>query len=277
VIAPLLTVTIAAVAAGTSLAGQAPLALAVLTCQCLLVAGWSSALPMSLPMSRPRAGMAVAVGAGLVADGLMLVRADDASMTPLLTVAAAAFGVALVQHLRHADLAALASTVTVSVLVVLMSALVAERGAAQGRVITVAVILATGVAAAVGGLGRDGSLRTPVAALGVAAGTGVLAGLAAPDLGVVRGVAVCFAAGLFAVVAHRVATFALGPPPATESSPAVEVGAAVPGGRAAVRAARKAATKAARRQDEAALLLHATLPLALAAPAAYILGRLLVG
>ncbi|HVE26014.1 MAG TPA: hypothetical protein VNC22_11440, partial [Sporichthya sp.] len=50
-----------------------------------------------------------------------------------------------------------------------------------------------------------------------------------------------------------------------------------PTGRAANRQARRQAARQARRSGEAVLVMASAMPLVLAAPAAYVLGRLLVG
>jgi len=316
--APLLTVTVAVVAAGAAAAGQAQLALAVLVCQAMLVAGWCSA--SALPAQH--GGAVVGIGAGLLADALLLlsglpvpglpvsglpVPGGEASLSPLLAVAAATFPAAVVAQLLRRDgherlTASLAATVTVGVLAVLMSTLVAERGATQGRTVTVAVILAAGLAPAVLSLAATPAAavsherhvhakRVGVpAALGVAAGVGLSAGLLVPELGAARGTLLCLAAGVLALVAHEVVRFAALTGPG-ESQELMAAGIGQPrggaagigqpqgraAGRAAQRAAQRAATKAARRQSDSALLLGATLPLALAAPAAYLLGRLFVG
>jgi len=301
--APLLTVTVAVVAAGAAAGGQAQLALAVLVCQAMLVAGWCSA--SALPAQR--GGAVVGIGAGLLADALLLlsglrvsslpVPGGDASLSPLLAVAAATFPAAVVAQLLRRDgherlTASLAATATVGVLAVLMSTLVAERGATQGRTVTVAVILAAGLAAAVlslvatpaAAVSHERHVHTKrfgvPAALGVAAGVGLSAGLLAPDLGAVRGTLLCLAAGVLALVAHEVVRFAASTGPGNgQARGAAGIGQprGRAAGRAAQRAAQRAATKAARRQSDSALLLGATLPLALAAPAAYLLGRLFVG
>jgi hypothetical protein len=56
-----------------------------------------------------------------------------------------------------------------------------------------------------------------------------------------------------------------------------EPATAVVGGRAASRAARRSAARDARRSGEAILVVGSALPVVLAAPASYVLGRLLVG
>jgi hypothetical protein len=80
-------------------------------------------------------------------------------------------------------------------------------------------------------------------------------------------------AGVLAVAGRRAAVYVawdLTHPAAAE--PAVAVG-----GRAASRAARRSAARDVRRSGEAILVVGSALPLVLAAPASYVLGRLLVG
>jgi hypothetical protein len=235
--------------------------------------------------------------------------------------------------------ASMSAAVTLSVLLVFMSMLVAERGTPHGRTLTVAVTLAAGLATATLGLpaarpapgpvsrqrdvgrpvGRDGQTRgsAGAGALLLATGVGAATWAVTPALPLASLLPVCAVAGLLALVAHQVVSFLLfpsevrRPPAAVLAVAAAAPGRAAPGAapaplraahgavpvpsrtsRGAVpapgrtshgaapapgRSAQRAAEKAARRRREAALLLRATLPLALAAPAAYILGRLLVG
>jgi hypothetical protein len=272
--ASLLAAGVAFTAAGASIAGPVAFAAAILACQILLVAGWSTA---GLP-SAGWAGAAVAVTAGGLADALMLPRGAAPSLALVLPVVAGAVAAAMVVHLRLGRsgrsrrgrpkqvTAALATTVTVSVLVVLMSALVAERAATHGRVTTVAVVAAAGIVAAVLS-GPSGSSGFVPGALTLAGGVGLLAGTVAPDVGAGYLLPMCVTAGLFAVVAHEVTTFTVTGP-----------GTGGPGsGRRRGRAAERVAAKADARRHRAGWLLGSTLPLALAAPASYLLGRLLLG
>jgi hypothetical protein len=278
--ASLLAAGVALTAAGASIAGPVAFAAAILACQILLVAGWSTA---GLP-SAGWAGAAVAVTAGGVADALMLPRGAAPSLGFVLPVVAGAVAAAMVVHLRPGRsrgsarsgrsrrgrpkqvTAALAMTVTVSVLVVFMSALVAERAATHGRVTTVAVVVAAGVVAAVLS-GPSGSGGFVPGALTLAGGVGLLAGTVAPEVGAGYLLSVCVTAGLFAVVAHEVTTFTVGGPGAGGAG----------SGRRGGRAAERVAAKANARRHRAGWLLGSTLPLALAAPASYLLGRLLLG
>jgi hypothetical protein len=264
--APLLVLAVAAVAAGACMAGSVPFATAVLACQGLLVAGWSAAglLPSG------RSGAAVALGAGAAADALLLPDGTGSSPGPLLAVVAGAVAAALMAHLpvvrragRERVASSLALTVTVSVLVVLMSAFVVERGVASGREVTVAVLLAAGVATAVLVSHRLPKAAAAPAALAAALGVGFASGWLAADLGVAPAVTLCGTAGVLSLVAHEVVRF---------STPVLVGAGARPG-----RAAQRVALKEQRRQGKAVLLLGGTLPLVLTAPATYVVGRLLAG
>jgi hypothetical protein len=264
--APLLVLAVAAVAAGACLAGPVPFAAAVLACQGLLVAGWSAAglLPSG------RSGAAVALGAGAAADALLLPGGTGSSLGPLLAVVAGAVAAALTAHLRvvrragrEGSASSLALTVTVSVLAVLMSALVVERGVASGPEATVAVLLAAGAATAVLVSHLFPQAAAAPGALAAALGVGFAAGRLAADLGVAPAVALCGTAGVASLVAREVVRC---------TTPVLVGAGARPG-----RAAQRVALKEQRRQGKAALLLGGTLPLVLAAPATYVLGRLLAG
>jgi hypothetical protein len=273
-------------AAAASLAGPGPFAVAVLTLQGLLVAGWCHA---GLPVVRR--GAEIAVGAGAAADTLLLARVAapalqlpaplaGPSVSPLLAVLPAAVAVALAAPLRPGRLiapvandrdtaalagtAAVAGTVTVAMLAVLMSTLIAERTTSQGRLVTVAVLLATGMASV---QPKRLGVAAAVTALTAAGGAAVLIGWLAPGLGMATALMLCFSAGGLTLVAYQVVSFVTAEELLGSPAQSARHG----------RAARRAAARATRRHDEAVLLLRATLPLALTAPAAYLLSRLLVG
>jgi len=271
---PVLGVSV--VVAGASFAGQAVLALAVVVCQALLASGWHQLLGAPAQW----AGPAVVFGAGVSAVACALISRDEPTIAPMVTVLALALVAAFAGELWRYDggpgnvVHTLSVTVAGSVLSVLGAGLVAERGATLGLPVTVASVLAAGFAAALA------YSALPPGALGVAGavGVGVATGLLGSDLGLLRAVFVCLLAGSFGLIARRIAAGDLTPAPVTVA--ATEAGApAGPGfgGRGTARAARRRAERASRRQGEAATLVGAALPVLVAAPGTYVLGRLLVG
>jgi len=159
------------------------------------------------------------------------------------------------------------------VISVLGAGLVAERGATLGRPVTVAVVLAAGFAASLAFLSLPPAVKD-AASLGVAGVVGVLAGLLVPDLGLANALLFCLLAGSFGLIARRIA--AGDPLPARVTAP-VAAGVSVPAGRAGARRARRQALRSARRDSEASMLVGASLPVLVAGPWTYVLGRLLVG
>ena len=94
------------------------------------------------------------------------------------------------------------------------------------------------------------------------------------DAGYVVGIAM--GATVLAILGRRAATF-VAYDVAAEAARAAAAGAPAPTGRAASRQARRQASRQARRSGEAVLVMASAMPVVLAAPAAYVLGRLLVG
>lgn len=216
-------------------AGQGALLVAVAAAQAMLAYGWYAVLVVPGRV----VGAAIVLGAGLAGDVAMVAGDDDPSLGRLAGVLALAALASIVHQLartdgRHRITASLSATVGASALCVLGAALVAERGAVEGRAVTVVVALAAGGAA-------------------IAASVPLAAALA--------------------VAARRTAEYL-----AYDAAHAAAAGPAADSqGRAVDRQARRVATREARRPAGAGMLLGPTLPVVLAAPAAYVLGRLLVG
>lgn len=296
----MLAIGVAAVTAGASAGGQAALLVAVALVQVLLVVGWFAVLDVP----GERGGAAIALAAGLAADIAMLERGAAASVGPLAGVLGLATVAALLHQLARSNAGrgprgaaepagsdgrqtaarvteSLTATLSATVFSVLAATLVAERGATHGQTVTVVAVTAAGAATAVSVLTVSvlplrpelGDPLAAVAGLAVGAGAGALSG--DMDTGYVLAVAV--GAAVLAVVGRRIAAFAAFDVAARRVR--ATAGSADPpaGGRAAARAARRAAAREARRAGEAILLVGTALPVVLAAPAAYILGRLLVG
>jgi hypothetical protein len=264
-------VTLAGVLA--SLIGQTALLVPVLIAQGLLAVGWYAVLGVP----GRDVGVVLAIGAGFIGDIAMVVRGGDPSLGPLAGVLGSAVAVAIAMQLIRSDgrarvTASLTATLSAVVLSLLAATLVAERGATHGQTVTVVAMLATGAATAV--------LASPlppavVEAPAFAAATvlGTLAGVIAGDMDNWEVAVLAATAGLVALAGRRAAVYVawdLSHPAPVE--PAVEVG-----GRAASRAARRSAAREARRSGEAILVVGSALPVVLAAPASYVLGRLLVG
>ncbi|MGQ0631262.1 MAG: hypothetical protein ACT4P1_09480 [Sporichthyaceae bacterium] len=252
--------------------GTVALLVAVVIVQIIFCVGWFT----MLDLPGRDLGIGLAVAAGFAADLAMLERAGDISLGPLAGVLGPALGAALIlQFLRVGTRDRLTAGLTATVMAVSLSvfaaALVAEREATEGEAVTVVAVLAAGVAASVLAAGLPAA-AADLLAVALAVGVGVGAGALIGGMDLAYVLAVAFAAAVLAVLARRTVDYAL----YDLASPPVEVGAPT-GGRAAARTARRAATRAARRSGEAALMLNSALPLVFAAPASYVLGRLLVG
>jgi|GEM_PF-961969 len=259
-----LAVTVAGVLA--ALVGQAALVVPVLGAQVLLVVGWYSIL--GIPARD--FGAALAIGCGLIGDVAMVVRGDDPSLGPLAGVLGPAVGIAFALQLARRDgRARLTTSVAVTLsavsLSVLGAALVAERGAVHGREVTIAALIAAGIATAVTALPEAAELlAVPVAVAVAVAVVAPVAGIEAWHI-----LAIALAAGVLAWSGRWAAGFA-----AHDLSPGGRTGGAESAGS---RTARRAAAREARRAEEAILVVGSALPIVLAAPASYLLGRLLVG
>jgi len=273
--AALLALAVSAVVAGASFAGQVVLALAVVLCQALLVSGWHQLI--GAPDGRT--GPAVVLAAGAVSVVLAVFARDEPTMAPMVAVLALALVAAIVGELGRYDsssgavVRSLSATVTGCVVSVLSAGLVAERGATLGLPVTVAAVLAAGLAACVAFLPLPPG-AADLAVFAAAGGVGVVTGLLVSDLGLLRAVLLCLLAGSFGLIGRRIAA---SDPVSAPAGVAAEVGAAVPAGRVAARHARQRAQRSARRSSEASLLVGASLPVLVAAPGTYVLGRLLVG
>lgn len=285
-IGPLLALVVAAVGIGASLLGQTALVVAVVLAQALLVVGWFTVLDVP---GREVGGL-LALGAGIVGDLAMLERGSDVSLGPLAGVLGPALVAAVVLQLARTDkkgrvTASLTATISAVMLSVLAAALVAERAATHGRTVTIVAIAAAGAASAVVALTLPPLPPLPPALADSAAFTaglaaGGAAGAIAGDMDAQYVLAVATGATVLAVLGRRVATFVAWDVAAEAARRAAASAAGgsgpAPGGRASRRVQREAA-KAARRSGEAMLLMASALPVVLAAPAAYVLGRLLVG
>jgi hypothetical protein len=257
-----------------ALVGQAALVVPVLAAQVLLVLGWYSVV--GVPGWELGAGLAV--GCGLVGDLAMVVRGDDPSLGPLAGVLGpGVLGAIAVQLLRRDGrarlTASITATCTAAVLSVLGATLVAERGSTHGRTVTVVAVVAAGVATAVSAFPMRAELAETIAVPAAVLAAGAVAGPVG-DLEFWHVLVIALAAAVLAVAGRRAAAFvaydlAHRPLQATAQGHG--------GGRAASRAGRRAAAREARRSGEAILVLGSALPVVLAAPASYVLGRLLVG
>jgi hypothetical protein len=275
---PLLALGVAAAGVGASVLGQVPLAIAVALAQILLVVGWF----LVLDVPGREVGGLLAIGAGITADVAMLDRGSDISLGPLAGVLGPALVLALIHQFARTDkkgrvTASLTATMTAITLSVVAAALVAERAATHGQTVTVVAIVSAGVASAVVAAPVPAAFADGIAlGAGLAAGAG--AGAIAGDMDAGYVVAVAFGATVLAVLGRRAATFtAYDVAAEAERVRVAAAGAPVATGRAANRQARRQAARQARRSGEAVLVMASALPLVLAAPAAYVLGRLLVG
>lgn len=274
-IGPLLAVLAASVGVGASLLGQTALAVAVLLAQILLVLGWFAIVDVP----GKEVGALLAIGSGAAADAAMLERGSDISLGPLAGVLGPALVLALIHQFARTDkkgrvTASLTAILTAITLSVVAAALVAERAATHGEAVTIVAIVAAGAASAVVASPLPAAVADSAAmVVGLAAGGG--AGLVAGDMdaGYVLGIAA--GAAVLAVLGRRAATFTAYDVAAEAARAAAGAPAAT--GRAASRQARRQAARQARRSGEAVLVMGSALPLVLAAPAAYVLGRLLVG
>ncbi len=236
----LLTAAAAGLLAFAAAAGHYPFALAVFFLQAGLAVGWYRLAPVPSPTG----SLALTIAAAIAADGLLLAQDRAISVGPLAGVLAASFVGALIHELGRAGerqylTASLAATMTGCTLVVLAATVLAERAAPGGE----SVVITSAVAVAAGSI-----IAAPPFPPLVKVIAGMIAGLAAggvvggglEDLGTTRGIVLGAAAGLLVASARYVVV----------------------------------AAKSSRRAVLSAAVL---LPLAFAAPAAYVIGRILVG
>ncbi len=260
-----------------SLIGQEGLLLPVLAAQALLAVG----LFAVLGVPGAEIGVPLVVVAALVGDIAMIVEGSDPSLAPLAGVLGPALAVALLAQLARRDgrgqvTASLTATLTALTCALLGAALLAARGTAHGQTVTVVTILAAGAAMAV--------LTAPIppaiadlAALPAAVLFGTVGGEIAGDVSLWNNVVLALAAGTLAVAGRRAAAYLAYDADAAKHTVPAAGAAEETGGRAAARTARRAAAREARRSGEAVLVVGSALPILLAAPTSYILGRLLVG
>jgi hypothetical protein len=266
-----LAVTVAGVVA--SLLGQTALLVPVLIAQTLLVVGWYAVLGVP----GRDLGALLAIAGGFVGDIAMVVRGGDPSLGPLAGVLGPAVAAAIAVQLLRTDgrervTASLTATVSAVVLSLLAATLLAERGATHGQTVTVVAVLAAGVATAVLAAPLPAHLAE-LPAFAAATVLGTLAGLIAGDMNAGEVALLAAVAALMAVAGRRAAGYVAW----DLAHPAPVAPVPVPEGRAAGRAARRSAAREARRSGEAILVVGSALPVVLAAPASYVLGRLLVG
>jgi hypothetical protein len=265
-------VTLAGVLA--SMVSQSALLAPVLIAQGLLVVGWYAVLGVP----GRDLGALLAIAAGLTGDIAMVGRGGDPSIGPLAGVLGAGVAAAIAVQLVRTDgrdrvTASLTATVSAVVLSLLAATLVAERGATHGQTVTVVAVLATGAATAVLAAPLPPALAE-APAFGAAVVLGTVAGVIAGDMDTWEVAVLAASAGALAVAGRRAAAYVAWD--LTHPDPP-EAAAAVGAGRAASRAARRSAAREARRSGEAILVVGSALPVVLAAPASYVLGRLLVG
>lgn len=262
---------VAGVGVAASLLGQTALVAPVLAAQVLLVLGWYSVLKVP----GWELGSALAIGCGFIGDIAMVVHDDDPSLGPLAGILGPAMvGVIAIQLARRDGrrrvTASATATATATVVSVLAAALVAERGATHGRTVTVVAVLAAGVTTVVLALPFRPEV-TEVAAVPVGVLVAVALGSSAGDLRSWQLLAVAVGAASLAWAGRLAAGFT-----AFDLTNQGADGSTV-GGDLAGRASRRAVVREARRSSEAILVVGSALPVVLAAPASYVLGRLLVG
>jgi hypothetical protein len=237
--AALLTALAAGLLAVGAAAGRLPFAAALVVVQAVLAVGWYRLAPV--PSHRGSLGLTLASAAA--ADAALLAQGRAITVGPLAVVLGFTLIATMIHEVFRRDrayvIASIAATTTGCTLVVLAAALLAERAAPGGR-----SVLITGMAAVAAGAVVSSIPMPPT----VSVVTGALAGLGAggevgrtfDELGLGRGLILGIVAGLFAATAGYVV--------------------------AAARSSRRAVLSAA-----------VMLPIAFAAPAIYVVGRILVG
>ncbi len=231
-------------------AGPVPLALAVAFVQIVVIVGWFAVFDVP----GRRGGTIVAAAAAVVADGLLLVealRTDEPDIAPVAGTLGLAVLAAFVHQIarrggRPEVVASITATLTVTAVAVLGSLLLPAAGDGGSATAVVVVVVGAGVATALTQLARTTAWVT--AGIGLVAGAAVGAGIGAMSdaVGVAAGAALGAVAAILALLGATVARFALHDASKEGVEPILRY--AVP----------------------------ALLPLLLAAPAAYVVGRVLV-
>lgn len=220
--------------------GQAVLLVAVVLAQGLVVAGWHRCLGVP----GVRGGVAVGAVAALSSDGLVLAEAGDRPLSAVPAVLALAVAAGLVHQLARRDgrdrlNASLSATVSLAALATLGSTFLAAAQAQDGE--SLVCVAAVSAALVVAGRVARQRLRAPSGAdLAVVVAAGAAAALGVVALGDLSAGPAFAVAATSGVVAWAATLFV-----ARSAAPDVGVGAA--------------------------------LPVVLAGPVAYVLGRLLVG
>jgi hypothetical protein len=271
-VSALLTLAFSAVLVLAGYAHESVVALTVVLLQGALAFTWHDAT--AVPGRRGGAFVAMLAGAG--ASIAVLLDGATGEVTPLLGAVGIGFVLAMLHQLARRDgrpevVASLSGTVTLVALAVLPATWIAERESRGG----VAVLACAATAAAVAVLGTLLS-RWPTLGglLGIVAGTA--AGAAAATFDPVlasSGRWIAATAAFVAVMAVTIARYSTAAAQAGDRARPVPVGAPevpeVPGP--------PTPPPAPDRVRQAQVLVAAALPLVLVGPAAYVLGRVLVG
>jgi len=256
-------------------AGPAVLALSLLFGQLVLAGLW---LDVTRP-DDPRGTFVVAAVAALCADvAVLLAGTDPPSLRPLAPVLGLLVPVALVQQLARRDgraevVSSMTGTLAIAALAVLPSALVAARATRGGVVLVACVLVGATLVAAVppapqgpsdtprkGRGPRDLAHRLALgAAVAVAGAVGGWVGTRSDVVGTVRGALLAVASGVVAVCVVVAVGYTLDGPSGS--------------GRRGGARGRRRARRAPPREQQA---FGVVLPLVVACPAAYLLGRLVV-
>jgi hypothetical protein len=238
--AALLTALAAGLLALGAAAGRLPFAAAVIFVQAVLAVGWYRLAPV--PSRRGSLGLTLAAAAA--ADAALLAQGRAITVGPLATVLAFTLIATMIHEVLRRDgrayvIASIAATTTGCTLVVLAAALLAERAAPGGRAVLITGMAAVAAAAVVSSIPMPPTVSVVAGTL-AGLGAGGAVGRTFDELGLGRGLVLGIVAGLFAATAGYVV--------------------------AAARSSRRAVLSAA-----------VMLPIAFAAPAVYVLGRILVG
>jgi hypothetical protein len=279
-VSALLTLAFSAVLILAGYAHESVVALAIVLLQGALAFTWHDAT--ALPGGRGGSFVAALSGAG--ASLAVLLDGNTGEVTPLLGAMGIGFVLAMLHQLARRDgrpevVASLSGTVTLVALAVLPATWIAERESRGG----VAVLACAATAAAVAVLGTL-LPRWPLLGglLGLVAGTaaGTTAAAFDPVLDS-SGRWIAATAAFVAVMAVAIARYSTAAPandrayPVTVGAPDASEAPEAPDGPAVDNPPTPA--PALDRIRQAQMLVAATLPLILVGPAAYVLGRVLVG
>jgi hypothetical protein len=248
-VAAILVLVCTGVLAVAAYAGPVPLALAVAFVQIVFVVGWFAVVDVP----GARGGTIVAAGAAIVADVLLLLqalRSDEPDLAPIAVALALALLAAFAHQIarrggRPDVVASITATLTVTALAVLGALLLPAASDGGSAAAVVAVVVGAGVATASTLLPLSPWVAA-VAAVAVAAGAGAALGATSDAVGVASGAALGAVAAVLAAFGATVARFVMHDTAEGPVEPVVRL--AVP----------------------------TLLPVLLAAPAAYVLGRVLV-